>query len=140
MFQRMVTESKMKGSAEKKIEMEGISQKGVRAILAYLCYRGITEISESSELAVEVILAAEKYSITNLKEDDGKVLLSKPSWWFGVDAAVVLFLFSKMLSLDSAVTFASGDQMSDSSVSGDAKRFWKGVLMKSLNVLKWYML
>lgn len=135
-FRRMF-ESGMKESTGNKIEMEGISEMGVRALLAYFYHRGIEGICGSSEVAVEVLQAAEKYDIKSLKDEVREIFMAKPSSWFCVDAAVGLFVFAKALSLDYVAEDDGDDQMLGTSGDDQANKFWEGLKIKSLKVLKW---
>ncbi len=150
-FQKMF-ESGMQEARESKIEMEGISENGVRALLAYLYHRETKAVNESSEIALELLEASEKYYIENLRDDVRNIMLARKSCWFEVDTALSLYIFVKKLCPDEEIKDDEPIDEDDEVESEKSKPdevgeddednvedgvTWEHVKVKALKVLKW---
>lgn len=79
------------------LEMEDISEKGVRALLAFLYCWDQTDANKNSIVAFELLNAGHKYDIPKLEELMAEMLLKKGSEWFDAEVSVKLFGFGRNL-------------------------------------------
>lgn len=135
-------ESGMKEAKENKIAVPEMSEKGVRAMLAFLYYRDMNDVYEDVEVALELLQAAEKYGIDYLKNEARSILLSRQSSWFTVDVALELLLFVDKLCQRFEGEFGietdvergpNVEEMPD----GTTIDYWESLKRKAVMVLKW---
>lgn len=78
------------------IEMYNVSERGVRALLAYLYYWDETEPEKSLEVALELLIVGNTYRIGGLEKQMTKLILGRSVDWFDANVAVKLFGFARM--------------------------------------------
>lgn len=90
-------QSGMEEATTNTIEMPAMTEKSVRAFLAFLYYMDTSEAINSSDVAFELFEAGHKYDIKGLEDSMKNILLTKPFGWFSVPTALRLFLFARNL-------------------------------------------
>lgn len=108
-----VVSSGFEQPGQRKIEMLEMTEAGVRAFLAYLCYADTTGAEENCEVAFELLDAAYRYDVEGLQRAMRNILVQKDTEWFTVDMVFKLFSFAKMTRVvwtlsGRPVTFVNG--------------------------------
>ncbi len=103
----MLTGGKYKEGESQEIKMADMSEKGVKALLAFLYYRGLEEPAKDLKLAIEVLRAANKYDISSLEKAVAVMIMHKPIEWFDIATTIELFFFSKNVEQLFMVKFKS---------------------------------
>lgn len=150
-FQKMF-ESGLRETRSHQIEMKGISEIAVRALLAYLYYRDTSSLHENCEIAFEVLQAANKYIIKNLRDFVQTLIETREYSWFRVNMILELFVFAKALcpkeeeiediKEDAAMQNDVDEKNNEEKDKDMANSFFQNDIgnslkIKSLQVLKW---
>lgn len=81
--------------------MEDMTVEGVKALLAFLYYRGTKQPMGRMDICVELLKAGWKYRIGSLEKAMKDIILENKQKrnedWFGVEATLALFFFANGL-------------------------------------------
>lgn len=91
----MLNGENYKEGESQEIEMVDMCENGVKALLAFLYYRGLQEPSKDIQVALELLRAANKYDISSLEKAITVIIMQKPIEWFDISTTIQLFFFSK---------------------------------------------
>lgn len=84
-----------------RITMDDMTVEGVKALLAFLYYRGTKQAIGSMGICVELLKAGFKYKIGSLETAMKDIILenkqNQNDDWFGVEATLALFFFANRL-------------------------------------------
>lgn len=92
-FRRMF-DVEMQENLTKTLKLPDMTEAGIKALLAYIYCRDITEILKSSSLAFDLLVAADKYEIDSLVTVIWDVIMLKDKAWFSAATAFRLIKFS----------------------------------------------
>lgn len=107
MFHNEMLESK-----NNRVEINDMSEVGIRAFLAYIYLWETKEATQNSRIALELLKAGHKYDILDMEQCMRNLLLTKGSEWYkdeddNVEVALDLFLFVRNLEGEEALKMKS---------------------------------
>ncbi len=99
-FHAMFQAEGMEEAKTGKLEMEDMSEQGVKAFLRWVYWKDDKEALSESDVAVELLIAGDKYDLEGLVEKMKEIILKRSGLdeeWFSVESGVKLFKWARHL-------------------------------------------
>lgn len=95
-FHRMLS-GNFQEAKDHTINMEDITERGVKALLEYLYFWEIREAVTDVSIAFELLKVSHKYNIKELEATMNRLFRTKPFDWFELDVTLELYVFVREL-------------------------------------------
>lgn len=99
-FKAMFQSEEMEEAKTGKLEMEEMSEQGVRALLRWIYWGDEKEALLDSDVAVELLIAGDKWDLGGLTEKMKEIILKRRGYddeWFSLDSALELYGWARNL-------------------------------------------